>query len=110
MRSSDAWLGVPYDIHAFAMMTALVALYLRDSLGPLRLGELVVSVGSQHLYHLDRETATVCAARDDERFDGLEPLHLDELAGPRDLVDHLWAVARRDVAGLRCGWLRETMG
>lgn len=61
MRSSDAWLGVPYDIHTFSMTAAYVALLLRDRVGPLRLGNLYLTAGSQHLYLMDREPAERCA-------------------------------------------------
>ena len=108
MRSSDSWMGVPYDIHFFAMAAAFIALHLRDRVGPLGLGNVYLTTGSQHLYLLDEERARACAARDDEAC-ALAPLDLAEFDRPRDLVSHLWAVARRDRDALRGGWLTEIM-
>lgn len=119
MRSSDAWLGVPYDVHAFAMMSAYVALHLRSSLPNVRLGNLYLVAGSQHLYTLDVDGAERCLwvnpvddpddpIRTDEALP-LAPIDLSHFARPRDLVDHLWAVARRNLVGLRGGWLVETL-
>lgn len=62
MRSSDAWLGWPYDIFAFSMMS----LYLRASLWlsapmatPIDLGYLCLVAGSQHLYERNIEAASL---------------------------------------------------
>ena len=117
MRSSDAWLGVPYDIHTFAMCTAYVALLLP---GPVHLGNLYLTAGSQHLYALDREPAFACVwepsgsdqsrelPRTDELLD-VAPLDLGQLTAPRDLITHLWGIAERDRSKLRCDWLVETL-
>jgi hypothetical protein len=133
MRSSDSWMGIPYDVHFFAMAGAFVALHLRDRLGPLALGNVYVTSGSQHLYRLDEERARSCVTsliyehrisadgnfpislglsssnlREDVAFD-LDPLNLAEFGRPHDLVAHLWAVARRSRGDLRGGWLAETL-
>jgi thymidylate synthase len=47
MRSSDAWLGWPYDIFTFTMMTHMIRVKLRWS---LEMGWLRLFAGSQHLY------------------------------------------------------------
>lgn len=61
MRSSDLWLGLPYDLFAFTMMTVKViqrynkdipATYHQDQ---LELGMLYLNVGNQHLYMRDLE-------------------------------------------------------
>ncbi len=54
MRSSDIWLGLPYDIHNFGQLTSGVA----SALG-LELGSLTYLLGSSHLYDRDREKAYV---------------------------------------------------
>lgn len=46
MRSSDAWLGWPYDVHNFSCISAYIALHF-DNIG---LGHLYLTAGSQHLY------------------------------------------------------------
>jgi len=52
MRSSDGWLGWVYDIFNFSMISAWVAIYLRQNNGfhNLQLGNLHLHAGSQHLY------------------------------------------------------------
>lgn len=107
MRSSDVWLGLPYDWHAFSMMTAYLALILRPTYPDLRLGLLTVTAGSQHLYAIDWHAARACADRTDLLVPDLAPLNLAQLASPDDLVDHLWAVADHRPGELKCDWLKE---
>jgi thymidylate synthase len=52
MRSSDAWLGWPYDVHTFSCIGAYIALHLDCELGFLSL-----TAGSQHLYDTDLDKA-----------------------------------------------------
>lgn len=47
MRSSDAWLGWPYDIFTFTMMTHMVRCQFDKTLD---MGALQLFAGSQHLY------------------------------------------------------------
>ncbi len=55
MRSSDAWLGWPYDIFNFSMISWEIAEKLRIfGINP-RLGTLTLTAGSQHLYRRDIE-------------------------------------------------------
>lgn len=51
MRSSDIWLGVPYDIFNFTMLTGYIMLLLKErGIYDLKLGKLYLNAGSQHLY------------------------------------------------------------
>lgn len=109
MRSSDAWLGLPTDWHAFSMMSAYLVLILRPYYPSLRLGWLTVTAGSQHLYKIDWEKAEECSKREDLIVPDLKHLDLSQLGGPDDLVSHLWAVAERRREDLRCDWLKELM-
>ncbi len=96
MRSSDAWLGWPYDVHAFSMMSAHVALSLRATGGPrLELGDLYLTAGSQHLYQRDWGEVEATVA-DPAPWGSVAPLMLGEFAGPDELRHHLWATARED--------------
>lgn len=52
MRSSDAWLGIPYDIYTFCSVQRLVAVALS-----LPLGAFHLNLGSSHLYEPDFEKA-----------------------------------------------------
>lgn len=96
MRSSDVWMGLPYDWFTFSMMTAYVALAVRPIVGPLKLGDLTVFAGSQHLYKIDEEDAIKCAAFDDDYIIDrpISELNLEEFESPDDLTEHLWHIAR----------------
>jgi thymidylate synthase len=52
MRSSDAWLGIPYDVYTFTRVQAALAAELRRDreLSGLQLGTLTLQLGSSHLY------------------------------------------------------------
>ncbi len=63
MRSSDLWLGVPYDVFNFSMLCHLVCGYLNQrrpidlSLKP---GKLFLTAASSHLYETNWEAAEQC--------------------------------------------------
>lgn len=107
MRSSDAWLGWPYDVHAFSMMSATVALSLRTFTDGVRpeLGNLILTAGSQHLYDRNADDATTCALTFAPRDDLVDQadvpptptsptFDLSKFAHPDELTEHLWKVAR----------------
>lgn len=50
MRSSDAWLGVPYDVFNFSMVGHFVAGHLRLSGMNVSAGNLYLTMSSSHLY------------------------------------------------------------
>jgi thymidylate synthase len=52
MRSSDVWLGLPYDVFTFTMLANKMA----EQLG-IELGGLTLHLGSSHLYEVDRVKA-----------------------------------------------------
>jgi thymidylate synthase len=91
MRSSDAWLGVPYDWFNFSMLSAGVALLLREKGVNVNLGSLHFYAASQHLYESNWAGAEEC--QDGEILGDYEPFNLDEFSGYDDLVQHLWALA-----------------
>ena len=58
MRSSDIWLGWPYDIFNFTMCAAFVSLLYKLRTGHLLpLGNIYLTAASQHLYESDYEKA-----------------------------------------------------
>lgn len=58
MRSSDIWLGWPYDIFNFTMLTGYIMLLLRErGITELELGNLYLNAGSCHLYENNFEKA-----------------------------------------------------
>jgi thymidylate synthase len=97
MRSSDAWLGVPYDLFSFSMVGAAVALLLRDRGIEVLLGDLYLCAGSAHLYEGGfgyTPTSVEKVLFDPEALE-YAPLDLSEFGSYQDLVGHLWALARQ---------------
>ena len=58
MRSSDTWLGLPYDLFNFAMLQRCVAAELQLQPGPLTL-----AIGSSHLYDSNLDAAKALVER-----------------------------------------------
>jgi len=109
MRSSDAWLGVPYDWFNFSMLTLYIALMLRELHGiSLQLGTMFFNAGSQHLYETNYSVAfnTVITRPDFEDLSAAPPaLTTDMFEDFEDLLPHLWALANKDKHGLRSDFL-----
>lgn len=53
MRSSDVWLGLPYDVFNFTMLQNVAATELM-----VELGDFTMNLASSHLYDVNREAAT----------------------------------------------------
>ena len=69
MRSSDAWLGWPYDIFNFTMLTAHILQLLKkrgSGYENLELGTLTLNAGSQHLYERDLENVEKVLKNEEE--------------------------------------------
>jgi thymidylate synthase len=65
MRSSDIWLGLPYDAFSFSMMAMQVLEKVNEDQTPgvfVGLGTLYVTAASSHLYERDVEKAAAIAA------------------------------------------------
>ena len=93
MRSSDAWLGVPYDWFNYAMLAALVVLELRPL--ELELGRCFWTTASGHLYeeHLEAAGKIMLPHEDAARPPRLE---LGLIAGPAHLLALLRDAADAD--------------
>jgi hypothetical protein len=87
MRSSDLWLGYPYDIFNFSMVAAFVATSLYFKPG---LGLLYVNVGDQHLYESNTKAAVACCT-EIESPPGYYPLSVTQLSSPDGLMTALEA-------------------
>lgn len=92
MRSSDAWLGVPYDWFNFSMLSLGVCLLLREKGIEVKPGALRFYAASQHLYEPNFEAAEQCLTG--TLVDG-EPRKFtpDDFSSYDSLVDWLWEVA-----------------
>jgi len=55
MRSSDVWLGLPYDFFNFSQLTNIVAYETHK-----KVGAVIFNLGSSHLYESNLETAKKC--------------------------------------------------
>lgn len=92
MRSSDAWLGWPYDVFSFSMIAFYVALMLKKlGITNVILGSLWINAGSQHLYERDLDGARACQTVLPQDSPELTLTHLDHpedlLSWLRDIVD-----------------------
>jgi thymidylate synthase len=75
MRSNDVWLGFPYDVFNFSMLSWKVLDELRfrnPSYQSLELGSLYLNAGSHHLYERNRVMAErITAEENDLEYDPL---------------------------------------
>ena len=61
MRSSDVWLGLPYDVFSFTMMTcAMLERLAHLGVTDIGLGNLYLTMASSHLYEENIEAARDC--------------------------------------------------
>jgi thymidylate synthase len=91
MRSSDVWLGVPYDWFNFSMLSYGICLLLREKGIKVTPGALHFYAASQHVYEPNYEGAEAC--QDGTIFGDIKPLNMDDFPSYDHLVRHLWAVA-----------------
>ena len=86
MRSSDVWLGWPYDVFTFTMMTCyIIALSGRK----WELGNLRVMAGSQHLYKRDSEKAIKVYSSHPKNDGDILPINAHGLITPDVPIDVL---------------------
>jgi thymidylate synthase len=89
MRSSDAWLGWPYDVFNFTCVSIYTLLQLKHLYNELyTLGTLTVNAGSQHIYERDWEKAKVCIHS--SIGNGPRQFKLDLFEDGDDFIEHLW--------------------
>jgi thymidylate synthase len=96
MRSSDAWLGIPYDVFNFSMISTYLLLLLRENFhfSDLTLGTLQITAGSQHLYQDNWDAVERILNEPSSSFE-VKPISTNEFESPQTLIDHLWAVAKQ---------------
>ena len=107
MRSSDAWLGWPYDVFNFTMLSSAVIIALKDTYPDIRMGQLWMNLGSAHLYDRNMVGVDKCLANPkDYRF--RYPLLQDpkaEWPTVEDLFHHLYCVSRNLHSELKSQWV-----
>lgn len=96
MRSSDAWMGYPYDTFSFSMLAAYVCIELRQNAYPnLTLGTLLMTAGSQHLYERDRIKARECIGQYTHIANSrhpVSPIDLNQYHSGADLIHDLYCL------------------
>lgn len=95
MRSSDAWLGYPYDVFNAAMLTNYIILILRERAKrgrkDLKVGTHCMQIGSAHIYEPQWQSALDFV---DQVSDAVyEPIDAEQFETPAGLIDWLWAMA-----------------
>jgi len=94
MRSSDIWLGWPYDVFNFTALAVYVALlYKMKTKRVLDLGNLYLTAASQHLYESDMDAALEVVS-DATKW---TPLHFNvhQFENPRQLLQWLHILANK---------------
>lgn len=108
MRSSDLWLGWSYDVFTFTMVTAYIALLLRDRHGlELNLGCFTLNAGSQHIYKTNLEKVNACIA--DPTSVDYAPFNLSEFVCPDHLTQRLIELRDRRDLGSGSKFLQEVL-
>jgi thymidylate synthase len=82
MRSSDAWLGLPYDIFSFTMMAQYVKMLFP---APVHIGMLHINIGSAHIYESDFKKADMML-KSPKDFDKYPAMDLYGVEHPDKLV------------------------
>lgn len=92
MRSSDIWLGLPYDVFNFSMLTHLVCGSLNRTRKPdyLEPGTLYLTAASSHLYEANWDEAVACLLGSPEPETPQTPMEL--WTEPKILMDRLKAL------------------
>ena len=87
MRSSDCWLGWPYDVFTFTMMANYVGLCLKTAYPDLIIGNLRLTAGSQHLY-AEHNNLALCVVNDEDILE-YDAMTLSRHNHPGDLLAYL---------------------
>lgn len=98
MRSSDLWLGWPYDVFNFSMISRYVQLILSLKKIDIDLGELTLVAGSQHLYEENLEKVDLVLSGVDSLYP-ISEVNVTEAiqcSDPSTFIPQLWAFAKSD--------------
>ena len=88
MRSSDVWLGWPFDVFNFSMVSAFVSLLFKLRTGhALPLGNLYLTAASQHLYEKDYDKAI--RVLENPKTWSYQPFDITQFNNPKELTQWL---------------------
>jgi thymidylate synthase len=100
MRSSDLWLGHPYDIFNFSAVSFGIMIALNQSLSsrgkwPVSLGNLFLNAGSKHIYSRNIEAVReIIEAGPPKKRPGKSPFDASQYEDCFEFIGHLWDAAR----------------
>lgn len=104
MRSSDLWLGHPYDTFSFSAISYAVAIALAEAGLDVELGNLFMTAGSKHIY--ERNIEAVGAILEHRNKHGLrspdrKPIFTQgKYSTINDFIQDLWDAANSDKGAL----------
>lgn len=98
MRSSDIWLGWPYDVFNMSCISNYIKLRLKqDHNINVTLGTLCLNAGSQHLYENNFENAEkVLTEYPKDKIDiclDFQTMGIFTIKDPEEFVERLWEIA-----------------
>jgi len=94
MRSSDAWLGWPYDVFNFSMLSAMIAVeYWMRTSEYIEPGTFSLSATSQHIYERNYENVKDVLYRRLSPSDRGPQLVVQRFEHSSDIVSALWEYA-----------------
>ncbi len=98
MRSSDLWLGHPYDIFNFACLATFLALLLRRKDVELGIGQLHMTAGSKHIYSRNFDAVEDVIEHWYKSGEPSRGFNLDpaNFASSSEFAAFLWSVAHSD--------------
>ena len=95
MRSSDAWLGWPYDAFNFTCISTYILLEIFKQHKKLyKLGTLSINAGSQHLYERDWEKAKKCL---EHLTPSVQEMPVWMFSDGHEFIDYLWERAHGEL-------------
>lgn len=100
MRSSDIWLGLPYDIFNFTMLTGYIMLCLRERGITPKLGTISVNAGSQHIYENQFEKAKLIVDKFTYQSENYIPFDPYEFQNPGHLKLYLKMLSEKNTEAL----------
>lgn len=102
MRSQDLWLGYSYDVFSFSMVALFLLLMLKKQGVNVKLGDLFLNVGSQHIYDQDRAKVHGCL---EVEYGEKISMNIHKDLDPDQLTGHL-----RDIMGMTIDFKTSIFG
>jgi thymidylate synthase len=103
MRSSDLWLGHPYDIFNFSAVSFYLMLLINQRTEDkiLDLGLLHLTAGSKHIYDRNMEDVSDILSSDVPEVGSPDVFNESLYSRPDEFISHLWDCANSDEGSLK---------